>query len=313
MTGGKVGSNRSVDVILNDGASFENFYWLEGPLPPDQGRRITVTHQNQPQQCSNCFSFTKPKYGISEEYKCPANGNGKACKEMGLERTRMGPYMRGLERFVGYRSLKAKFSRSGTPEQIYEDEEETEVSLQMLYKNPIVERDEKIQSLQKEHQDLKGQLPALQETLMKTKMELAALQKSQTLKATRFRQAASVTEQKVAETIRYDSNFLSNNPHLISLLALFQDRNDFNVDADNDTVEPVFEHEFLKGVGKTIDDIAAKTELLPSEAELLKERLGEVKNQVLESVKKRWIRPGRRDSSASQMSRLSKRDREDDI
>ena len=72
---GKVGSNRTVDVILNDGASFENYYWLEGPLPSDQGRRITVTHQNQTQQCSNCFYFAKSKYGM--EMRCPGNGNGK--------------------------------------------------------------------------------------------------------------------------------------------------------------------------------------------------------------------------------------------
>ena len=28
---GKIGSNRTVDVLLNEGSSFENFYWLEGP------------------------------------------------------------------------------------------------------------------------------------------------------------------------------------------------------------------------------------------------------------------------------------------
>ena len=59
---GKVGSNRTVEVLLNEGAVFENFYWLEGPLPGDQERRITVTHQGQPQQCSNCFSYDNPKY-----------------------------------------------------------------------------------------------------------------------------------------------------------------------------------------------------------------------------------------------------------
>ena len=111
---GKVGSNRTVELVLNDAACFENYYWLEGPLPLDQGRRITVTHQNQPQQCSNCFGFAKPKYGESEERRCPANGNGRACKELGTERMKMGPYMKDLERFIGYKSLKAKFSRVGS-------------------------------------------------------------------------------------------------------------------------------------------------------------------------------------------------------
>ena len=33
---GRMGSNRSVEIILNDGMTFENFYWLEGALPGDQ-------------------------------------------------------------------------------------------------------------------------------------------------------------------------------------------------------------------------------------------------------------------------------------
>ena len=88
---GKVGSNRTVDVILNDGAAFENYFWLEGPLPSDQGRRVTVTHQIQPQLCSNCFSFALPKYGQPEEFRCHGNGNGRACKEIGTERAKKGP------------------------------------------------------------------------------------------------------------------------------------------------------------------------------------------------------------------------------
>ena len=64
---------------------------------------------------------------------------------------------------------------------------------------------------------------------------------------------------------------------------------------------------------KSIEEIAKQTDITTSEADLCKERLGEVRTLVLESVKKRWIRSGRRDSTASQMSRLSKRDREEDI
>ena len=47
-----------------------------------------------------------------------------------------------------------------------------------------------------------------------------------------------------------------------------------------------------------------------SDADLYKERFGEVKNLVLETIKKKWIRSGRRDRIGSQAS--SKRDREDD-
>ena len=142
---GKIGSNRSLDVLLNPGCTFENYYWLEGPLPSDQGRRITVTHQNQPTQCSNCFGYSRQKYG-TELNLCPGNGIGRVCKAMETERAKMGPYMRVLERLVGYKSLKARYSRVGVFEPI-EDEEESEVTDTTVYKSPVIERDEKIEEL----------------------------------------------------------------------------------------------------------------------------------------------------------------------
>ena len=42
---GMTGSNMSVEMILDSGASLENYYWMEGPLPGDSGRRITVLHR----------------------------------------------------------------------------------------------------------------------------------------------------------------------------------------------------------------------------------------------------------------------------
>ena len=59
--------------------------------------------------------------------------------------------MRELERLVGYKSLKAKFSRCrcspGNMDENFVDEEETEVSFKTVYINPIIERDEKISAL----------------------------------------------------------------------------------------------------------------------------------------------------------------------
>jgi hypothetical protein len=78
---GKIGSIRSLDVLLNPGYTVENHCWLEGPLPSDQGRRVTVTHQNQPMQCNNCFGYSIAKYGNGLSL-CPGNENGRACKAM---------------------------------------------------------------------------------------------------------------------------------------------------------------------------------------------------------------------------------------
>ena len=49
---GMKGSTRSVDIELNKGASFMNYYWLEGPLKGDKGRRVLVLYNGQTTQCS---------------------------------------------------------------------------------------------------------------------------------------------------------------------------------------------------------------------------------------------------------------------
>ena len=42
-------ATRFVYMKLDPEKKFKNFYWLEGPLPGDQGRRITVLYYNQSQ------------------------------------------------------------------------------------------------------------------------------------------------------------------------------------------------------------------------------------------------------------------------
>ena len=69
---GMLGSTRYVDMKLNRGAALENYYWLEGPLQGDQGRRVLVLHAGQQQQCSHCLR--KSSTG------CPGGGNGKICE-----------------------------------------------------------------------------------------------------------------------------------------------------------------------------------------------------------------------------------------
>ena len=134
---------------MNQGSAFKNFFWMEGPLPSDQGRRITVIHQNQPQQCSNCFGYSRAKYG-GELGLCLANANGRACKTMGTIRAKMAPYMRELERLVGYKTIKAKFGNVGNMDENNPEEEEVDTT----YKSPIVEKDEIISTLIQEKEDL---------------------------------------------------------------------------------------------------------------------------------------------------------------
>ena len=312
---GKIGSNRTLDVILNPGQSFENYYWLEGPLPSDQGRRIIVTHQNQSQQCSHCFGYTKAKYG-TDLVICPGNGNGKACKALETERARMGPYMRVLQKVLGYRSLKAKFSRMGPMEE-QSDDEESEVTV--TYKSPIMEKDEKILTLQgekekllQEKEQIEKKFPELKENLSKTKSNLTALQKKVKQKSHQISQATEITEKRLAEAISLEPSYLRDNPHLVTLLAVLQERDDFDVDAENGVIKPIHEDSFLKNTVDKVFTLSQEASEKSIEVELCKERIGDVKNQLLNSVKQRWIRSGRRDSFGSQASMGSKRGRDDE-
>ena len=87
-------STRSAMVKLLPGKSFLNFYWLDGPLPGDMGRRITVLHNGQTKQCFNCLA--------TADTGCLGLGNGKSCEEVGTARTKMSDYMRSFKEATGY-------------------------------------------------------------------------------------------------------------------------------------------------------------------------------------------------------------------
>ena len=89
-----VSSNRFVMIKIKPGYYFNNYYWMEGPLPGDQGRRITVLHSGQPQQCSFCLD--------SVETGCLGFGNGRKCEEMGGVRKKMSSYMQEFKERTGY-------------------------------------------------------------------------------------------------------------------------------------------------------------------------------------------------------------------
>ena len=80
-------------------------------------------------------------------------------------------------------------------------------------------------------------------------------------------------------------------------------------------VKPILEEGFLQVISQDINDISQLSELkVPMD--MVKERVGEVKNKVLEGLKGRWIKQSsggggtRRNSVSSLVSSQSKRDRE---
>ena len=81
---------RFVYMKLDPGKKFKNFYWLEGHLLGDQGRRITVLHYNQSQQCSHCLKTV--------DEGCPGLGQGKRYEERQGVRAKMLVYMKKVEK-----------------------------------------------------------------------------------------------------------------------------------------------------------------------------------------------------------------------
>ena len=142
------GSTRYVEMEIAPGKSFKNFYWMEGPLPGDQGCRITVLHSGQDRQCSNCLKTFREG--------CPAQGQGKACKELGQKMTRMQDYMLALKTTTGYESLKAAYSNkypalghSGKESEIVTNEEIDDDSVKN--DNDIIDqKNQEISKLEKE-------------------------------------------------------------------------------------------------------------------------------------------------------------------
>ena len=100
LTRGVPGSTRFVEMKLQPGKQFENYYWMEGPLDEDQGGRITVLHPNQIMQCSHC---------LRRADSFPGGGKGKLCKEKKTRRGEISDYMRHLKLHHKYTSLKMKF------------------------------------------------------------------------------------------------------------------------------------------------------------------------------------------------------------
>ena len=102
-------STRVVKVQLHPGKFMKNLYWLSGPNPGERGRRVTVLHANQPNQCSHCLGYPPPSSSTTPHASsCKGGGNDKICKTMLTERTSMTNYIKSLKD-EGYTSLRDEY------------------------------------------------------------------------------------------------------------------------------------------------------------------------------------------------------------
>ena len=93
------GNIRYVLMELHQNVQFENYYWLGSPVQGSKDYRISVSHPNQEQQCSNC---------LKRANECEGGGRGKVCYQLDVPRARISMYNKYLEEEMGYISLKRR-------------------------------------------------------------------------------------------------------------------------------------------------------------------------------------------------------------
>ena len=274
---GMQGSTRFVDMELKKNVSMMNYYWMEGPLSGDQGRRVLVLHNGQLSQCSHCLRQ-------AGRGGCPAGGNGKACKQMNEPRAKMHLYMQGLRTHAGYVSLKTMYmehqaknypSLPGFDSDITSNMEEVEGDGEGIVPvNPIEEKDNQIAELEKRVGELEPketEISQLKEALAKSKLDL-----NTSLKKLDFTQKA--TEKRILESIGDSGGFIAD-PVLIGVYSATLDERDFEFSNDgqakSDGGGRSRKGAFLKSMEDKLD---------PKNSEHV-ERFKIIKNQILEKVK----------------------------
>ena len=237
---GMTGSNRFVEMILDSGATLENYYWIEGPLSGDTGRRITVLHNGQVSQCINC---------LKKAYQgCQAGGNGKLCEDMKTPRTKMSTYMESLRHKVGYVSMKIRYSEyqarnfsslqgSTQPSYTMDEGSNMQEEEEIVPKNPFEEKDKRISELEKALADQKAKLSDVRENLSQAKLELTNVKQNYNVSIRKLNYTKKATEQKVAEVIS-NPDFFREDPHLISVNSATESRKCANLQTRS--AEPIF-------------------------------------------------------------------------
>ena len=304
---GCLGATRFVDMELDPGKQFENFYWLEGPLNGDKGGRITVLHNQQVMQCSNC---------LRRADNCRGGGKGKACEMLKEPRGKMSAYMQHLKAKIGYTSLKMQYQEKqhkdyprlgGFGEQELDGfsrmVEHHDIDLENdgdddTLVNPIEKRDAKIALLEKNLSDFNQ----VKEKLRHKEEELMLAQKNSRLTRNKLVHVKKVTEQRMLECLP-DPKFKDDySHHLANIYATCEDPENFTFNDETDALEVGDEDSLLKDLIENCDMSTKEN----------KDAIMFLKNKVLENVKERVKKTRRRrDSSvgsiASNTSTNSKR------
>ena len=303
------GSTRYVDVTMNTKTHFRNYYWLEGPLPGDTGRRITVLYSGhgQPQQCSHCLRDTSTG--------CPGGGNGKVCDSMKTPRAKMSVYMESVRLQDNYVSLKTKYleqqarsfpslSRNKTggeendkSESIDNQDRELQEESEVLPISPVEEKEAQIKEMNKKLKDLEEQvksIDSLRESLTKMRAENKNIKKNSSELTKKLNLTRKTSELKLAEIISTGDTMEADSPHLVTAYSATLCEEDFEFDAENDQIKPKNDS-FLRNIEDRCDLTDAGQ----------KERYGQIRIQVLDRFKKLLVNSPSRTRASSISSRCS--------
>ena len=273
---------------------------MEGPLNGDKGAMITVLHNQQVMQCSNC---------LRRADNCQGGGKGKACALLNVPRGKMAHYMHHIKTKIGYTSLKIqhqerqqkeypKLGGFGQEQDAFSGMVETEREAgdfdteEDSLANPIEKRDAKIASLEKRLSDFN----LVQQQLKHKEQELLLAQKNSRVARNKLVHVKKVAEQRMLECIP-DPKFKDDySHHLASIWATCEDADNYTINAETDILEPSDEDALLKDLRKNCD----------MSVEENKDAIKYLRNKVLENVKERVKKTNRRrDSSASSITSLS--------
>ena len=275
---GMASSTRYVDMVMNQGSCMENYYWVEGPLSGDKGRRILVLHNNQEHQCSHCLK--KSSTG------CPGHGNGKACEQLGTTRGKMYLYMQSLRAGVGYTSLKTLYmeeqarnfpsltGRDRVNTEMNEDDEE------VVPTNPIEQKDKKIASLLQDLERAKAkdeQINDLKEALNKSSSELRATKKLFYTIQQKLNFTKKATENSLVENISNPNGYVED-PVLIGVYSATLNEDEIDEQEEDAKVEN-------DGRSRKENFLRSMEEKINLDNPDHKERYLQVKNKILEKVK----------------------------
>ena len=256
-----IGTTRYVEVRLHPGKFLRNFYWLEGPLPGDQGRRITILH-NQPQQCSNCFRYAPSN--TPSGIPCPGGGNGKLCEAAKTPRARMSEYMVSLrlqDRYVpmktmyfeqkeksfpgltrrGQRASNLDNITGSTPFEEVDSLDSLAIQEQeIVVQSPLEQRETEVVLLRRELETLQVQVEEARSSREQVSRSAAILKESNQDQHKRLSYARRNQETRLVELFRdLETNWESSeSSHLVNSYSACLSLGDFEYDHETALVKP---------------------------------------------------------------------------